>query len=232
MKANTIANFIKSQRKKAKLTQIDFAKQTKLGLRFVRDLEQGKQTCRLDKINQALSYFGYEVGPIKINSSYKVIYIAGGCFWGVEGYFTKLSGVIETTVGYANGNIENPTYEQVKSHAASHAETVKIVYDDTIISLTKILEHFLRFVDPYSINHQGEDYGMQYRSGVYYVNEDDKKIIKDYFISKQGRRPFVIEVLPLFNFYDAEEYHQDYLDKNPNGYCHVNFNLIKDSEKK
>ena len=229
---NAISTFIKKARKERKLSQVEFAKQSSLGLRFVRELEQGKQTCRLDKVNQALSFFGYELVPMKKDSNYKEIYLAGGCFWGMQGYFNRLNGVIDTVVGYANGNIENPTYQQVKSHEASHAETVKIIYDESVISLTKLLEHFLRVIDPYSINHQGEDYGMQYRTGVYYINESDKDVIKKYFISKQKRRPFVIEILPLYNFYDAEEYHQDYLDKNPTGYCHINFNLIKDSERK
>lgn len=229
---NIIGKFIKEARKHRKLTQVEFAKQSNLGLRFVRELEQGKITCRVDKVNQALAFFGYELGPIKKENMYQVIYLAGGCFWGMEGYFKKVKGVISTTVGYANGNIVNPTYQQVKSHEASHAETVKIVYDQNVVSLTKLLEHLLRVIDPYSINHQGEDFGMQYRTGVYYTNIKDLQVIKEYFISKQGRRPFVIEVLPLANFYDAEEYHQDYLDKNPTGYCHINFNLLKESERK
>ena len=189
---NIIGNFIKKERKQKKLTQIEFAKVTGLGLRFVRELEQGKTTCRVDKVNQALAYFNYELGPIKKENLFNEIYLAGGCFWGMEGYFKKIKGVISTTVGYANGNIVNPSYEQVKSHEASHAETVKIIYDENEISLTKLLEHFLRVIDPYAINHQGEDYGMQYRTGVYYTNIKDHQIIKDYFVSTQGRRPFVI----------------------------------------
>lgn len=162
----------------------------------------------------------------------KTIYIAGGCFWGVQGYFDRLKGVNKTVVGYANGNIKDPTYQQVKSHVATHAETVKIDYEDNIISLEKLLQHFLRFVDPYSLNKQKEDEGIQYRSGVYYIDEADKKVILDFFISCENGDKFVIEVLPLANFYKAEEYHQDYLIKNPLGYCHVNFNLINDDEKK
>lgn len=162
----------------------------------------------------------------------KIIYIAGGCFWGVQAYFDRLKGVIETKVGYANGNIKNPTYQQVKSHEANHSETVFIKYDDKIISLTDILNHFLRFVDPYSINSQGEDEGIQYRSGVYYETLNDKIIIEQYFNQIDKEHKFKIEVLPLNNFYDAELYHQDYLIKNPGGYCHVNLSLIKDNEKK
>lgn len=161
----------------------------------------------------------------------KTIYIAGGCFWGVEMYYKQLKGVIDTEVGYANGNTKNPSYEDVKHHIASHAETLKLVYDSNIISLEKILEHFLRFVDPYSIDKQGEDSGHQYRSGIYYVDNDDKDIIKNYFDNALNP-DYKIEILPLDNFYNAEDYHQDYLDKNPNGYCHVNLKLIKKNEMK
>ena len=110
--------------------------------------------------------------------------------------------------------------------------TVKITYDDTIISLTKLLEHFLRIINPYELNHQGEDFGIQYRTGVYYLSHYDEKIIKDYIKSQDVDNNFVVEILPLDNFYDAEDYHQDYLDVNPNGYCHINFNLIRKDEAK
>jgi peptide-methionine (S)-S-oxide reductase len=161
----------------------------------------------------------------------KIIYIAGGCFWGVEMYYKKLKGVIDTEVGYANGNKENPSYEEVKKHLTTHAEALKLEYDNEIISLEKILEHFLRFVDPYSIDKQGEDIGHKYRSGIYYINDLDKDVIVNYF-NKVLNNDYKIEILPLSNFYSAEEYHQDYLEKNPNGYCHVNLGLIKNSERK
>ena len=161
----------------------------------------------------------------------KIIYIAGGCFWGVEKYYQLLNGVVSTRVGYANGDKENPTYEEVKTHLVSHAETLKLTYDDEVITLEMILEHFLRFVNPYSIDRQGEDEGHQYRSGVYYVDDDDEKIILDYF-NKNLDVGYKIEVKKIENFYDAEEYHQDYLTKNPDGYCHVNLNLISKKEKK
>ena len=161
----------------------------------------------------------------------KEIYIAGGCFWGVQEYFSRLKGVIITTSGYANGKTKNPTYLEVKSQMTGHAETVKIIYDDSLISLEKLLEHYLRFVDPYSENKQGEDEGSQYRTGVYYINKEDKDIIKAYF-DKNLKSNYKIEISPLQHFYDAEEYHQDYLKKNPTGYCHINLNLIKDNEKK
>ena len=161
----------------------------------------------------------------------KTIYIAGGCFWGVEAYFQSLKGVIDTKVGYANGNIKNPKYEDLKHGIATHSETVKIDYDDNLISLEKLLEHFLRFVDPYSVDKQGEDVGHQYRSGVYYIDNLDYNIIINYF--KNNLKPdYKIEVLPLDNFYLAEKFHQDYLIKNPTGYCHVNLKLIKKDERK
>ncbi len=161
----------------------------------------------------------------------KIIFLAGGCFWGVEEYFSRLKGIISTTCGYANGLTKNPTYQEVKSQLTKHAETVKIIYDDKVISLKDILGHFLRFVDPYSINKQGEDEGIQYRSGIYYLDQNDKLMIKDYF-KLVLKDDYQIEVKPLDNFYEAEEYHQDYLKKNPHGYCHVNLNLIKNDEKK
>ena len=157
------------------------------------------------------------------------IYIAGGCFWGVEGYYKRLKGVMDTSVGYANGNNDKISYQDLKAHKDTHAETVKIIYDENIISLEKILEHFLRFVDPYSVNKQAHDEGIQYRSGVYYTDNNDYPIIKDY-LDKNIHGQYAIEILPLKNFCLAEEYHQDYLDKNPNGYCHINFNLIKKRE--
>ena len=161
----------------------------------------------------------------------KTIYLAGGCFWGTERYYQLLKGVIDTEVGYANGNIENPKYEELKSGKASHAETLKLTYDDSLISLEKILEHFLRFVDPYSVDKQAHDIGHQYRSGVYYIDKSEKQIIKDYFDNNLNK-DYKIEILPLDNYYPAEEYHQDYLIKNPTGYCHVNLGLIKNNEKR
>lgn len=161
----------------------------------------------------------------------KTIYIAGGCFWGVEGYYKRLKGVIATEVGYANGNSDKVNYQDLKNGLDVHAETVKITYDENIISLEKLLEHFLRFVDPYSINRQAHDEGIQYRSGVFYTDNDDYQIIKNYF-DKNIAGKYQIQILPLDNYCKAEDYHQDYLDKNPNGYCHVDFGLILKHELK
>ncbi|MFA6796365.1 MAG: peptide-methionine (S)-S-oxide reductase MsrA [Bacilli bacterium] len=164
----------------------------------------------------------------------KEIYIAGGCFWGVQAYFDLVKGIEFTEVGYANGNIENPSYEDLKSHRATHAETLYIRYDEKMISLKQILFHMLRFVNPFSVDRQGGDTGHQYRSGVYYLSEDDRKIILDVFAQKERElnQKFAIEVEPLRNFYPAEEYHQKYLKNNPNGYCHVNLKLVKEDERK
>ena len=161
----------------------------------------------------------------------KTIYFAGGCFWGVQEYFSRLKGVLNTTAGYANGTTAFPTYEEVKSQKTGHAETVKIEYDDEIITLEKLLEHYLRFVDPYSVNKQGEDEGSQYRSGVYYVDLLDAITARSYF-SSNLKHGYKIEIAKLNNFFKAEEYHQDYLKKNPTGYCHINLSVIKDDEKK
>ena len=161
----------------------------------------------------------------------KTIYFAGGCFWGVERYFSLAKGVVETEVGYANGTKDNPKYEDLKHGLDDASETVKIVYDENIVSLEKLLEIYLRAIDPYSKNKQGEDEGVQYRTGIYYLDEHNHKIILDYF-KKINLVNHQIEILPLKKFFPAEEYHQKYLEKNPNGYCHINFNLLKEDERK
>lgn len=160
----------------------------------------------------------------------KIIYLAGGCFWGMEKYFSLAKGIVKTEVGYANGTKDNPAYEDLKRGLDDASETVKIEYDETI-SLEKILELYLRVIDPYSINKQGEDEGIQYRTGVYYINIEDEKIIREY-LSTHLNKDFKIEILPLKKFFKAEEYHQDYLNKNPNGYCHINMVKLKPEERK
>lgn len=161
----------------------------------------------------------------------KTIYLAGGCFWGVEKYFSLAKGIIKTEVGYANGTLDNPKYEDLKHGLDDASETVKIDYDENIISLEKILELYLRVIDSYSLNKQGEDVGIQYRTGIYYISSLDESIIKKY-ISKQLSNNHKIEILPLRKYCKAEEYHQNYLDKNPNGYCHINMANLKDDERK
>ena len=161
----------------------------------------------------------------------KTIYFAGGCFWGVEKFFSLAKGVISTRVGYANGKLDNPSYLDLKSGRDTASETVEIVYDESVISLEKLLEYLLRVIDPYSINKQGEDEGIQYRTGVYFLDKNEEKPIKGYLEKHVGKN-HRIEVLPLKKFFLAEEYHQDYLNKNPGGYCHINMAKLKDDEKK
>ncbi len=163
----------------------------------------------------------------------KEIYLAGGCFWGIEKYIASINGVTETEVGYANGNTENPTYEEVCSNGTGYAETVKVTYDPQKISLEFLLKLFYDVIDPTSLNRQGMDIGTQYRTGVYYVDEEDKDIILNSINELQTKytEPIAVEVKPLESYYVAEEYHQKYLDKNPAGYCHIGFAEFEKAEK-
>ena len=163
----------------------------------------------------------------------KTIYLAGGCFWRVQKFFDQFEGVEETVVGYANGKTVNPTYQDVKSQKSGHSETIKIIYNSSNISLEQLLNYYYMIIDPTSLNKQGEDEGISYRTGIYYENLDDLNIIQTITnnIQKEYKEPVVVEILPLDNFYNAEEYHQKYLDKNPTGYCHIPrkmFNLNKE----
>lgn len=153
----------------------------------------------------------------------KEIYLAGGCFWGTEKYLEAIKGIKETEVGYANGNTEYPSYEDVCRKNTGHAETVKVTYDSDQVSLRFILNLYYDVIDPTSVNRQGNDTGSQYRTGIYYTDKDDLPLIMESIneLQKKYDKPVAIEVLPLKNYYRAEEYHQKYLDKNPNGYCHI-----------
>ncbi|NLP35486.1 MAG: peptide-methionine (S)-S-oxide reductase MsrA [Clostridiales bacterium] len=153
----------------------------------------------------------------------KEIYLAGGCFWGTEKYLSGINGIRKTDVGYANGNTENPTYEEVCHKNTGHAETVRVFYDPQQVRLEFLLDLYYDVIDPTSINRQGGDVGSQYRTGIYYVDNSDLSIIQNSIAKLQEKyeKPIAIEVLPLKNYYLAEEYHQKYLDKNPNGYCHI-----------
>jgi peptide methionine sulfoxide reductase msrA/msrB len=157
------------------------------------------------------------------------IWLAGGCFWGLQAYLDQLNGVVETSVGYANGNTENPTYEQVCSKNTGHAETVYVQYNPTQIDLPKLLTYFFKVVDPTTLNRQGNDRGIQYRSGIYYNDPKDKSIIDQVLTTEQTQYSvaLVVEVLPLKNYYPAEEYHQNYLQKNPGGYCHIDISSLQ-----
>lgn len=157
------------------------------------------------------------------DANLKTVYLAGGCFWGLEAYMEKVYGIADVISGYANGETSNPTYEDVLYRNTGHAETVKVDYDPERISLDKILDYYLLVVDPTSLNKQGNDRGIQYRSGIYYTDEKEKNVIQKRLEKEQKKYmdKIVVEVESLNNFHKAEEYHQDYLKKNPNGYCHI-----------
>ena len=152
------------------------------------------------------------------------IYLAGGCFWGLEEYFSRIEGVKKTTVGYANGQVESTNYQLI--HQTDHAETVHLIYDEKRISLREILLYYFRVIDPLSVNKQGNDVGRQYRTGVYYTDQADKAVIEQVFVEqeKQLGQKIAVELEPLRHYVLAEDYHQDYLKKNPGGYCHINVN--------
>jgi peptide-methionine (S)-S-oxide reductase len=157
----------------------------------------------------------------------KEIYLAGGCFWGLQAYMDLRNGIVETVVGYANGNTENPTYQQVCTNTTGYAEAVYIKYDDNIIILEKILQDFWKVIDPTLMNRQGGDVGTQYRTGIYYTSDVDLTTISKSMDQQREKynKPIVTELETLKNFYPAEEYHQKYLEKNPNGYCHIDLTL-------
>ncbi|KMZ50781.1 peptide methionine sulfoxide reductase [Helicobacter pylori] len=165
----------------------------------------------------------------------RVIYLAGGCFWGLEAYMERIYGVIDASSGYANGKTSSTNYE--KLHESDHAESVKVVYDPKKISLDKLLRYYFKVIDPVSVNKQGNDVGRQYRTGIYYVNGADKEVIDHALkaLQKEVKGKIAIEVEPLKNYVRAEEYHQDYLKKNPGGYCHIDLKkadeVIVDDDK-
>jgi len=163
----------------------------------------------------------------------KEIYLAGGCFWGTEHFLKQIKGVTKTEVGYANGDVPNPTYEQVYTDTTHYAETVKVQYDPQVVSLSFLLHLYFKAIDPTSLNKQGEDRGTRYRTGIYYTDESDLKTIEDVYaeVADIYDAPLAVEICPLKNFYVAEERHQDYLEKNPGGYCHLNPELFKMARK-
>lgn len=159
------------------------------------------------------------------------IYLAGGCFWGMEKYLGSIRGVKSTLVGYANGKTENPSYEDVCYRDTGHAEAVKIEYDEKLLPLSFLLNLYFDVIDPTSINRQGGDTGTQYRTGIYYTAPSDLHIINESVEKLQSglKKPVAIEIKPLQNFFAAEEYHQNYLDKNPGGYCHIGTQKFKNA---
>ncbi len=184
------------------------------------------------------------------------IYLAGGCFWGTEHYFKNIDGVIATETGYANGSedfmeslrrnqapasaagggmtaggapVKGPTYEQVYTDTTGFAETVRVTYDPEVLPLGELLEDYFCAIDPLSVNRQGEDRGTRYRTGIYYVDEADIPVIEHVMAAQEKLyiRPLAVESGPLKSFFPAEERHQDYLDKNPEGYCHLNMKMFR-----
>ena len=150
------------------------------------------------------------------------IYLAGGCFWGLQKFFDQFDGVACTEVGYANGPDQAPTYQEVCADSG-HAETVKVTYDEDRISLESLLDYYFMVIDPLSVNRQGHDEGIQYRTGIFYTDEGQLAVIRKVYgreEEKAGEKLAVV-VEPLVNFFTAEEYHQKYLVKNPGGYCHI-----------
>ena len=152
----------------------------------------------------------------------KTIYLAGGCFWGMQRFFDQFEGVLSTEVGYANGPDAAPSYQEV-CRDSGHAETLRIDYDESVVSLGELLDDFFLVIDPLSVNRQGGDTGIQYRTGIYYTDPADLPAIRERWDREAEKlgQPLAVEVGPLKNFFSAEEYHQKYLEKNPGGYCHI-----------
>lgn len=170
----------------------------------------------------------YAINQNKIMNT-KTIYLAGGCFWGTEHFMSLIHGVENAEVGYANSNVPDPSYREVCTGRTGAAETVKVTYDANEVSLPFLLNLYYQTIDPTSLNKQGNDRGTQYRTGIYYTDPSELPIIEKSLetLQKNYKKPLAIEVAPLKNFYPAEDYHQDYLDKNPGGYCHINPSLFR-----
>lgn len=160
----------------------------------------------------------------------KSIVFAGGCFWGVEAYFKQLDGVTDTEVGYIDG--EGATTYEAVCNASGHAEAVLINYDEEVISIKRLLDHLFNIIDPTSINKQGNDVGVQYRTGIYNYAPEQLPFIKNYLTVRQNEfsKPFQLNLKTDLIFFPAEDYHQDYLEKNKSGYCHVDLNSHKNVE--
>ena len=159
----------------------------------------------------------------------KTIYFAGGCFWGTQHFFAQVDGVKEAVCGYANGNTLNPKYEEVYTDTTGFAETVKVTYHPERVSLEELTDYFFAIIDPLSLNRQGHDEGTRYRTGIYYTDEAERPVIEKVYAREEKKAgvPLVVELEPLRSFYPAEERHQDYLDKNPEGYCHLPLKVFR-----
>ena len=157
------------------------------------------------------------------------IYLDGGCFWGTEHFMKQIRGVVFTETGFANGHTENPTYKEVYTDATGHAETVRVEYDPATVPLQKLLRLFFLTIDPLSLNRQAHDIGTRYRTGIYYTDPADLPAIREVYDEEAAKcgQPLAVELEPLRCFYPAEDYHQDYLENNPEGYCHISPALMK-----
>ena len=162
----------------------------------------------------------------------RTIYLAGGCFWGMQQFFDQFPGVLRTETGYANGPDRAPTYQDVCADSG-HAETLRIDYDESVISLPRLLEYYFMVIDPLSVNRQGHDEGIQYRTGIYYPDPALLPEIEEVYRAEEEKAgaKLAVELEPLRNFFPAEEYHQKYLEKNPGGYCHIPRSMMHLQEK-
>ena len=158
----------------------------------------------------------------------KTLYLAGGCFWGTQHFLKQFAAVKETRVGYANGATDAPSYEDVRYRGTGHAETVEVLFDESAMEVETLLGYYFLTIDPLSVNRQGEDEGVQYRTGIYYRDESLLPAIRTAVAKEEAKQgsALAVEVKPLEQFFPAEEYHQDYLDKNPGGYCHIPLTLM------
>ncbi|MDR2956745.1 MAG: peptide-methionine (S)-S-oxide reductase MsrA, partial [Coriobacteriales bacterium] len=156
------------------------------------------------------------------------IYLAGGCFWGVEKYLSLVPGVLNTRAGYANSKIPNPSYQQVCSGDSGAVETVHCLYDQAVLRLDELLFMYFDIIDPTSIDRQANDIGSQYRTGIYYTEASDADVVQAclFELAIRYQQPIVVENQMLGSFYAAEDYHQSYLDKNPQGYCHLPIDMF------
>lgn len=153
----------------------------------------------------------------------KTIFLAAGCFWGAQHYLKQIRGVVETETGFANGNTESPTYEEVYTDRTGYAEAVRVVFDPEVLPLRRLVQLYFDCIEPTSLNQQGEDRGTRYRTGIYYIEPEDRLTIQEVYdeVQRGYSAPLAVEVEPIRNFFAADESHQDYLDKHPDGYCHL-----------
>ncbi|WP_082504582.1 MULTISPECIES: peptide-methionine (R)-S-oxide reductase MsrB [unclassified Chryseobacterium] len=195
---------------------------------FVLGITAFANSCR-KAVKSEESFSEREKKEEMVNKNLKEVYFAGGCFWGTEHFFQQIRGVVSTEVGYANGNKKNPTYEEVVSHSTGFAETVKVKYDPEEVDLKLLIDLYFKTIDPTSKDQQGNDRGDQYRTGIYSTDKETQEIIKSEVekLAKNYKKPILVETIPLKNFYSAETYHQDYLEKNPGGYCHIEPGLFE-----